>query len=68
MIAVKDRHWWIQVSRTLEGDLPNALTKEIGDRMVAPFRQRAYAVGINQYVNDLIAHLAARRGFKNIQD
>jgi uncharacterized membrane protein YgcG len=68
MIAVKDRHWWVQVSRTLEDDLPNSSVKEIGGRMAVPFRQRAYTAGINQCVDDLIAHLAARRGFKNRPD
>src|SRR5262245_33693545 len=32
MIAVKDRAWWVQVSRGLEKDLPNDVCKELGDR------------------------------------
>jgi uncharacterized protein len=63
MVAVKDRKWWIQVSRTLEADLPDAVVKKIGDKMTVPFRQGQYAEGLNQCVSELIAHLAERRRF-----
>ena len=68
MVAVKDRKWRIQVSRNLEADLPDAVAKEVGDKMIVPFRQGDYASGLNQCVSDLIAYLAERRGFKILLD
>ncbi len=64
MIARRDRNWWVQVTRGLEADLPDAVLQEQGKKMVAPFRAGNFGAGINLFVDGLIAHLAGRRGFK----
>jgi uncharacterized protein len=65
MIAVKDRKWRIQLTRNLEGDLPDEVLKEHGDKMTGPFRQGNMGAGVNLFVDGVIAHLAERRAFKN---
>ena len=63
MLAVKDRTWRIQVSRPLEGDLPNEATAEIGERMTPHLREGRYDAAVQTCVEGLVRHLAARRGF-----
>ncbi|MFX7540780.1 TPM domain-containing protein, partial [Acinetobacter baumannii] len=53
----------IQVSRHLEGDLPDGLVGEIGRRMRPYFRQERYGEGIMVAVQGIIATLAEKRGF-----
>jgi uncharacterized protein len=62
-IAVEDRKFFIQVSRHLEGDLPDGYVGAIGDRMRDPFRAGKYGEGITIAVQTLIASLADKRGF-----
>src|SRR5215213_8183239 len=51
VVAVNDRKWQVQVSRHLEGDLPDSLAGQIaGPRLVQPFRQNNYGQGIDDYV------------------
>jgi uncharacterized protein len=65
VVAVNDRKWQVQVSRHLEGDLPDSLAGQIArQRLVPPFRQGAYGQGINDYVQGVIATLAQKRGFE----
>ncbi|MER3426883.1 MAG: hypothetical protein C4334_02100 [Pyrinomonas sp.] len=63
LIAVDDRKYFIQVSRHLEGDLPDGLVGEIGRRMRPYFRQGQYGEGIMVAVQGIIATLAEKRGF-----
>ena len=64
MIAVRDRKWRVQLTRSMEVDLSEAVLKENGERMTAAFRQGQFGAGVNSCVDGLIAHLAKRRGFK----
>lgn len=64
LVAVKDRQWRIDVSRSLEKDLPNDVALELGRLMNEPFRQRKYGEGVNKCVNAIIARLAQQRGFE----
>jgi len=61
LVAVKDRKWRVQVSSSLTLDLPDALVKQIGDRMAQLFRRGKYAEGISRCVDELIAELDKRR-------
>ncbi len=60
-IAVEDRKWQIQVSRSLEADLPDEKVAQLGQLMVEPFRAQRYGEGLTKCVEAIIAHLDARR-------
>jgi uncharacterized protein len=62
-VAVKDRKYYIQVSRHLEGDLPDGYVGSVGRRMQAPFRANNYSEGVMAAVQTLIATLGQKRGF-----
>ena len=65
LVAVNDRKWQVQVSRHLEGDLPDSLVGEIArQRLVGPFRQGNYGQGIADFVQTIVATLAEKRGFQ----
>ena len=64
LVAVKDRRWHIQVSRSLERDLPDAEVADLGSRMRPHFASNAYARGIEAGVDGLIARLAEKRNFQ----
>jgi uncharacterized protein len=65
VVAVNDRKWRVQVSRHLEGDLPDGLAGEIArQRLVPQFRQNNYGQGINDFAQAVIATLAEKRGFQ----
>jgi uncharacterized protein len=65
VVAVNDRKWRVQVSRHLEGDLPDGLAGEIArQRLVPQFRQNNYSQGISDFVQAAIATLAEKRGFQ----
>ena len=64
LVAVDDRKYQIQVSRHLEGDLPDGLVGEIGRRMRDQFRQNRYSEGMMLAVQTFIATLAEKRGFQ----
>ncbi|HEX8473195.1 MAG TPA: TPM domain-containing protein [Pyrinomonadaceae bacterium] len=63
LVAVDDRKYQIQVSRHLEGDLPDGLVGEIGRRMRDQFRQNRYSDGMMLAVETFIATMAEKRGF-----
>lgn len=65
LLAVKDRKWRIQVSRSLEADLPNEVVGELGRLMNEPFSRGNYGEGLTKCVEAIIARLAERRGFEN---
>ncbi len=66
LIAVDDRQWRIQISRSLERDLPDSVVKEAGETMKAPFTEGQYGEGVRRCVESLIKTLAAKRGFAPI--
>jgi uncharacterized membrane protein YgcG len=63
LLAVQDRKWRIQVSRSLEADLPNDVVGELGRLMNEPFRAGRYGEGLTKCVEALIARLGERRKF-----
>ncbi|HEX8181877.1 MAG TPA: TPM domain-containing protein [Pyrinomonadaceae bacterium] len=64
LVAINDRKYFTQVSRHLEGDLPDGLVGQIQrDRLVPPFKQGNYAKGIADTVETYVATLAEKRGF-----
>jgi uncharacterized protein len=64
MLAINDRQWRIQVSRSLEKDLPDEVCKELGDQSKDLYRQGKYADGIIKYVAVIIRRLEKIRGFE----
>ena len=64
LVAINDRKYFTQVSRHLEGDLPDGLTGQIQrERLVPPFKQGNYTKGIADTVETYVATLAEKRGF-----
>lgn len=65
LVAVNDRKWQMQISRHLEGDMPDTLVGEIGrQRLTDPFKQGNYSQGISDFVQTVVATLAEKRGFQ----
>src|SRR5436853_7138758 len=64
LVAIKDRKYFTQVSRHLEGDLPDGLVGQIQrEQLVAAFRAAPYGKGYSVTVNTYIATVAAKNGF-----
>ena len=64
MVAIQDRKYFTQVSRHVEGDLPDGLIGQIQrERLVPAFRQGNYSKGILDTIQAYVATLAAKRGF-----
>lgn len=64
VVAIQDRKYFTQVSRHLEGDLPDGVVGQIQrERLVPPFRQGNYAKGILDTIQAYVATLGAKRGF-----
>ena len=64
LIAVDDRKYFTQVSRHLEGDLPDGLVGEIQRRyLVGSLRAGNYTQGIMDTAQAYVATLAEKRGF-----
>ncbi len=63
LVAIEDRKYQIQVSRHLEGDLPDGLVGEAGRRMREPFRAKNYSKGLMDAVQTFIATIGEQRGF-----
>ena len=61
LVAVKDRQWRIEVSRSLEKDLPNDAVLELGRLMSEPFRQQKYGEGVRKCVDAIMARLSEQR-------
>lgn len=64
LAAINDRKWHIQVSRSLEVDLPDDVVGELGRLLNEPFRAGQYGEGLTRCVKAIIARLSERRGFK----
>src|SRR3979490_2239515 len=64
LVAIKDRKYFTQVSRHLEGDLPDGLVGQIQRERLGPaFRDVEYGRGLAHTVNEYITTLAAKQGF-----
>lgn len=64
VVAIQDRKYFTQVSRHLEGDLPDGLVGQIQrERLVPAFRQGNYSKGIYDTIQADLATLASKRGF-----
>jgi len=64
VVAVQDRKYFTQVSRHLEGDLPDGLTGQIQrEQLVPEFRKGEYGTGILNTVQAYVATLGEKRGF-----
>jgi uncharacterized protein len=64
VVAIRDRKYFTQVSRHLEGDLPDGLLGQIQrERLVPAFRQGNYSKGIFDTIQAYVATLATKRGF-----
>src|SRR5258708_649773 len=63
LVAIKDRKYFTQVSRHLEGDLPDGLVGQIQrERLVAAFRAGEYCQGLTNTVNAYITTHATKNG------
>ena len=64
LVAIKDRKYFTQVSRHLEGDLPDGLTGQIQrEKLVPAFRAGDYGRGLTDTIDEYISELARKRGF-----
>jgi uncharacterized protein len=64
LVAIKDRKYFTQVSRHLEGDLPDGLVGQIQrERLVPAFRAGQYGQGIADTVDTYITTVASKNGF-----
>lgn len=64
LLATKDRKWHIQLSRSLEPVLTKADLTEAGTGAQTLYREGKHGEGIYKCVDDLIATLAEKKGFK----
>jgi uncharacterized protein len=63
MLAVKDRKWHMQISRSIEKVLSNEEIQDAGRLMTARLRVGQYSEGVHECVDATIKTLAGRRGF-----
>ena len=64
LVAIKDRKYFTQVSRHLEGDLPDGLVGQIQrEKLVPAFKAGQYGPGLAVTVGTYIATLAEKEGF-----
>lgn len=64
LVAINDRKYQTQVSRHLEGDLPDGLVGQIQrERLVPQFRKGNYSQGIYDTIQAYVSTLAEARGF-----
>lgn len=64
-VAIDDKKYFTQVSRDLEGDLPDGVVGQIQrEKLVPAFKQGNYTQGINDTIETYISTLAQKRGFK----
>ena len=64
VVAIQDRKYFTQVSRHIEGDLPDGLVGQIQrERLVPAFKQGNYSKGIFDTVQAYVATLGQKRGF-----
>jgi len=64
LVAIKDRKYFTQVSRHLEGDLPDGLVGQIQrEQLVPAFRNAQYGKGLSDTVETYITTVATKDGF-----
>ena len=64
LVAIKDRKYFTQVSRHLEGDLPDGLVGQIQrEDLVPAFKAGQYGQGLADTVDTYIATVAKKNGF-----
>src|SRR5882672_6224409 len=64
LVAIKDRKYFTQVSRHLEGDLPDGLVGQIQrEQLVPAFKAEKYDQGIADTIDTYIATVAQKNGF-----
>src|SRR6266851_9223533 len=64
LVAIKDRKYFTQVSRHLEGDLPDGLVGQIQrEQLVPAFRNAQYGKGLSDTVETYITTVATKNGF-----
>jgi len=64
VVAIQDRKYFTQVSRHIEGDLPDGLVGQIQrQRLVPEFKRGNYSKGILDTIEAYVATLAAKRSF-----
>ena len=64
LVAIKDHKYFTQVSRHLEGDLPDGLVGQIQrERLVPAFKAGDYGRGLADTVNAYITTVATKQGF-----
>ena len=64
LAAIKDRKYFTQVSRHLEGDLPDGLVGQLQrEELVPAFRNAEYGKGLSDTVETYITTVAAKNGF-----
>lgn len=63
LLAIKDRQWRLQVSKSLEKDLPDDVCKKLGDDSIPLYKNGDYEGGIEKYVTALITRLEQHRDF-----
>src|SRR6266852_5860246 len=64
LVAIKDRKYFTQVSRHLEGDLLDGLVGQIQrEQLVPAFRAAQYGKGLSDTVNAYITTVATKNGF-----
>jgi len=65
LVAIKDRKYFTQVSRHLEGDLPDGLVGQIQrERLVPAFKAGQYGRGLSDTINAYITTVAEKNGFR----
>lgn len=64
LAAIKDRKYYTQVSRHLEGDLPDGLVGQIQrEQLVPAFKNAEYGKGLSDTVETYITTVASKNGF-----
>lgn len=64
LVAIKDRKYFTQVSRHLEGDLPDGLVGQIQrEQLVPAFKAGKYGEGLNATIDEYITTVAQKNGF-----
>lgn len=64
LVAIKDRKYFTQVSRHLEGDLTDGLVGQIQrEKLVPAFRESDYGRGIRETMYEYIRTVARKQGF-----
>jgi uncharacterized protein len=64
LVAIKDRKYFTQVSRHLEGDLPDGLVGQIQrEQLVPAFKAGQYGQGLADTIDEYIATVAKNNGF-----